>query len=680
MILSLLLCLLLSSLNFIIGESHLTSYTVKDIILHQSIQTKFVLTVMIGLPYSGTSSLLSGVLQLSKNEVRSSNSAIESYDAILHKNPICDLIPKIKSAEGEPDAVVLLLAQVIAQFSDICSIKDKILQKAAQDAFNDSEVQRYFEQCYMQLQEIITNSDPDSISLMKDPVGFIQFFDVTVNKAAYEILFIVGSYCKNVVLVNTLDLYRNNSAKLKEPLDLSDPIYKGRYKEENLHLLELHPALHYYLQAVEATFGSQRRRQNAFLVGTHTDEFFNEDELKKRADEIWKVIDAYAQELHIDDTINNREMILVNNKGDSSEFDKLRNGLVRLIDKDQGLKVEIPLKFVFLHGLLKSTKYLFMTQEKLTKYAEQCYLESEEIDQFLEVFHNCSSIFCLSTAKSDIPYIILRPVEFIQSLNQLYNIRSSHNYPERQRKSTENGLISEELAKSLWQSHADFDFYTSVLSGIGLMVKLKTRNDYFMPSLRLKYETEKPDADSNSLLMVYNISLIPFHKQCEFVNHFQMLVREKWKLIFKECPFYNVIIFDCIHVESTIAEVSIRFRREFLELSLKVNDKAQNLTDATRAEIYSCLKTACVEVLNKIRASCRDLRYKFAIVCPKSGPKEKLHFIEFDPIDTSIDNLKCSENCSLTKDELKSRVLWIDSAYQGTFQSAVHPDGELLLP
>ena len=239
---------------------------------------------------------------------------------------------------------------------------------------------------------------------------------------------------------------------------------------------------------------------------------------------------------------------------------------------------------------------------------------------------------------------------------------------------SDTGILLRDLAISFWgppgeDSISLYDFYISILTTIGLMIEIES--NYFLPSLRLEYNTNKPTVESDSMIIRYNVSLIPFHKQCEFVAVFTNMSFKDIDITlkFKPCAYYNVVKFECISKDDkVIAVASVRFRCEYLEIFLTGVTK-----DRT---VYSVLKTSCIQVLHKLCADYEALRYRLAIVCPESEEGEP-HFIMFDPVvpHISITCDECDHKCDVSSHPAGN---WVSSAYLGDVKTAIHPKGESL--
>lgn len=450
---------------------------------------------------------------------------------------------------------------------------------------------------------------------------------MNVNKAAYEIATLLGpTHEYSVVLFNVLNLAYYDSERLKKPLDLNEQFYNGKYAADEVHLFQLHKAVDYYVHNIEGTFSSQKERPNAILVGTdagHTTE--------EKEDEIMGVIQHHAQGLGIDKTLSSKGMLSIKKESDE-DYKQAKQRLFDLIYADKKFEEYVPVKFIFLRCVLHSTDKLFITSAELSEYAKACYINSpEEEEQFVDLFHKCCSLIVFPPKSG---YVILKLENFLKGIEILY--RNRENLNEEDKDQLKYGILSKKVARYFWsdvcgkESVSHYEFYTSVLLKFGLMVEIANDN-YFMPSLRSTYDKTTPTATSNSLIIVYDKSLLPFHKQCEFVTYFGSFSNASYKTTLTKCSAYNVIKFDCVDkCHNVEVIITIRFRSDFLELFITSKSAC---SEDIYIQIYDFLKKSCVMALNNMEF--RGLHYNLAIVCPESE-KSGLHFIKFRHNETSL--------------------------------------------
>ena len=488
---------------------------------------------------------------------------------------------------------------------------------------------------------------------------FINFFDISLNKAAYEVVFLLGSTYKSVLLLNCLNLFHYTEDKLRKHVEISDDSIDS---EEKDHLYGLHQAFEYFVHHVEGTFALHRDSGDAILVGTHAEQFQSMSELNARKDNISRLITEYAQSINIDGALAfNGEIILKQ---------ELKKHYFELIDRDERFEEYIPMKFLFFRCFLHSMDKLFITYEELKDYATKCGLDPAEIRDFLALFRKLCSLFHLKTRGEEQSFVVLQPTKFVKGLDSLYSSRKS--LPKVDRLLLNNGLLSEKKARDIWsgpgnESVSRYNFYTSILTTFGMMTQVP--DHFFLPSLRLDYSRDRPSTESNSMIILYNMALIPFHKICLFVDVFTKERSDQIDIVVKflPCADYNVVKFECVKADKVIAIASVRFRCQYLELFVTGVSKSY-------PAVYSVLKTACVKVLNKMCTEFEGLKFTLAIVCPKS--EDPLHFAKFDPTVPS-GHLTCDDPACAHQFDMSSHPAgqWVLSAYTNDPKTAIHPKG-----
>ncbi len=123
--------------------------------------------------------------------------------------------------------------------------------------------------------------------------------------------------------------------------------------------------------------------------------------------------------------------------------------------------------------------------------------------------------------------------------------------------------------------------------------------------------------------------------------------------------FFSVTYFSCNH-ENVSTTLKVRFSFQFIEVSVEEKNPG----------IYSLLKTALVDIMNTIGKG--RYRFSFNIMCPNS----KDHFIPFQILDSTVEKCpKCQFQINTKDKKLASRLVWVQSAFQGSQKSILHPYG-----
>ena len=216
---------------------------------------------MVGLPHSGTSTLLMGLLK--REKPIDDNNDLHIYETVLMNDSVMgkpELIDLMDYDDCDDAMILLSIAKflTIKNYQPLPEFSSIFLKETY---FKQDLVDRYFkefcEKLFMMMKDIENPQDTLKSRALKASLtrshGFVSFFDINANKAAYEIVFILGSSHSSVMLFNVLNLFHYTREKLMSPLDLSDEAtYHGKYKGEDVHLFKLHTALEYFVHTTEA--------------------------------------------------------------------------------------------------------------------------------------------------------------------------------------------------------------------------------------------------------------------------------------------------------------------------------------------------------------------------------------------------------------------------------------------
>lgn len=217
---------------------------------------------------------------------------------------------------------------------------------------------------------------------------------------------------------------------------------------------------------------------------------------------------------------------------------------------------------------------------------------------------------------SDTWFIILQPAKFLKGLETLYNCAKKP-----RTRWTKNGFLRRNLAERLW--NVEGNEYISVFIKFHLMVKIPDTELCFMPTLRFKHYKEIPSKYSNSLIVLYSRSLLPFSKQCEFVTEILKLKNDCYRFTLEYCLHYNVINFRCevsaSAFSSNTLKIAVRFRSDYLELCItdpNCDSEPVNII----CDVCNLLKTACTQVLSSFAiqlSNCMSVQWKWCPTFPR---------------------------------------------------------------
>ncbi len=632
-----------------------------EYILQKSVRSKLLLTVTIGLPNSGTSTLLQQMLNTS--DITTSK-GLHMRHAVLFKDSVKDegLFVVLNSPKEVAEDMFLYC------FSKFLITKQltlsKKLIKSSTPSFSNSKVKDTFLQRIAQLHETMNCIEKEDTAVTKRTLSklqsYINFCDININKAVNEFAYLVARKCNKSLLIFALDMMFYTIDGMNKCFDISNEYFR-KYKQEELDFLQSYPVIMYFIDTIEALFldGSSKDRVVIAGISDHQSSMSPIDKLKQ-------YLDYVCDAIHIEKF----DIVPVKKKGnesrltfDEEDIKQMREDLIRRIRSNFGNNHYIKLKYIFLYSVLQSTGRMFMTRDEAIALAEDCDIDQDEIYKFIELFE--TSCFLLAIDE----YIILNIQGFFQGIEEVYFISAEDEEAIRE---IQNGELTESTRKTVWKDDKVCKFFTDVIMQVGLAVKLSNDN-LFMPSLRCKEYTTHASEDSTSLIIKFHNIRIPRHMQCKLIAGFQEL---NYNVQLLESSYSNVtnIWFNLDDIE---IKVRFIFFPKYVEVQLD-QDKVLSKTSVYNA--YSYIKSICIKVFNKIRNDdIPKMKYTLGIMCPKrydDKDKNIPHIAEFIR-PTSPEHFKC-QHCERHQTDCQpdwnsERILWVES-----FQDVhtIHNDGE----
>ena len=189
----------------------------KDLILKQKIRANFVLVGIVGLPFSGKSTLLSNLLKLKQPQEEHARidfpGRLSVYEAVMMKDKINDECKWINSTKYDAEALAIgvALAHVYAkshQFPSFTGFSDFSETRPGVQMFKDLQVNSCFYNSCKRLSRMMkwVVEHGKMEKLMTASLTFLNIWDMGVNKAVFEVLSILSSKFKNALLLNVLSL------------------------------------------------------------------------------------------------------------------------------------------------------------------------------------------------------------------------------------------------------------------------------------------------------------------------------------------------------------------------------------------------------------------------------------------------------------------------------------------
>ena len=635
--------------------------------MQQTVRLKLFFFAIAGLPLSGKTTLVNSLFDTPDKK---QTFAINLHEAIIYRQEMFGESYWFESTsiQTQVSSILVAFAQYFAKERTLPS-PDQRKTLNFNGLFEDPEIQSYFKKIGEVLLEPVLeiNNETRIERILYSSLSLVNVFDVGANKAVYEFTKAIGGRKKHLVFINVIDLYKSDRETLTKPLDLAK--YPGQYGASQISLLKERIALHYLVGNMEAaSISKPQAPDNTLIVATHADQFESESKRCEREREVKDVLREYCSDMGYKCETFMPKMVYVD-ATDKESCKKVQDALCKLIDGNEDFKVDLPVRYIFLRYVLSCTKKLYMTREELIRYARKCgFKDDAEVDHFLKVYRECASIFSYSGENHFLhSHVILLPIKFMRDLDKLYCIHENETLSDELKGPAKYGILSEQVFKSLWKGLDDkpmpwWDFNVSVLRSVQLLVEVD-HGKFYCPSLRLEH-SDRPLRPS-SLVISSNNAFTSFSKiQCAFVK--SLTSQHDNLRLDEECLYYNCIGFLSKSGEEE-GRILVRFFHGFIEVFVDPSNISPSYTD----HLYSMLKTDCIAILNQISESA----YKLCVVCPKSDKKH--HFISFDILDTSAENLHCSMCDSAVADSEVEGIHWVKVAYQGPRKAAVQAEGRL---
>ena len=665
--------------------------------MEQTVRASAIQIGVVGLPYSGKSTLLSSLLNLNRGPggmiaemFDSVWSGLTVFEAVRLRDRVnhdqCEWLPATKN-----NAICCSLAVALAQIFTRKGHRALPNQLEFGELFGDTTIDAHFADVFKAVIKVMQHlEDVDKTQLLSTAsMTFINFWDLGMNKALYEIVgaaAIIGKV-KNLLLVDVLDLSRD-SKRLEDKLDMTnEELYGKRNRDQSFELFRLRTTLAYYILMILGAKGSTLMSKSALLVGTHADKFaHNEGGLTKGVEKVQLGVKARAGEYGLQDVIC-PGLIPVDARN-PDDVEKVKKQLDTLIDEVHCFEGDIRLSWIFLRTMLHSTKRLFMPKAEVLKYAYKCGLQGEdELEEFLELFKNCASIIYSSEniIRTLNENVVLNPVAFIKGLDGLYSV-DRDKIPDSVKPHLEllkHGFITQTLAQHIWVDYQTREFYIKVLEEFGLLTdvqhtpiivpdtvgvsravvqELSSSAAYFLPTLRQKPYLQKATKDDCNVLVVtgdsFLIARMVFHKQSALVNYFTTEYPNNVKFIMdRDNVHYNVLHLQWWQDGRAQAEVYIRLHGVYGVIDTKL---LRGVRESVVLMCHSALKAAAVNVLGK-----DDPNFTLGFICDKSVKNDYpdgLHFIKFYHLEVDRDSLLCKK-CKCLVPLTPERKWWMNDLF-----------------
>ncbi|KAK3748908.1 hypothetical protein QZH41_012440, partial [Actinostola sp. cb2023] len=205
-----------------------------------------------------------------------------------------------------------------------------------------------------------------------------------------------------------------------------------------------------------------RHFQPVFLVGTHADKPFDNDNPANLAQ---KVLHRLEGKANADSQCLVRKIYTVNNRVSGSgqedeDVKKLRDDILEEVEKLPYINEDIPIRWLRfkseLSSLVKSSKKRYLSLVEAKEIASKCTINGEdEFDTLLSYLHDLKSIIYFENTKLVIIDIQWLLDVFVKVITVQPYIDWDVKYKESWRKLEENGILEKTLVVHLWHDLVD---------------------------------------------------------------------------------------------------------------------------------------------------------------------------------------------------------------------------------
>ena len=272
-----------------------------------------------------------------------------------------------------------------------------------------------------QLKDI--SMDDKKEALFLNGLTLANIMDVGVNKALYDFLPIMLSFCRSHLRLVFFSLERDGP-KLNEVPDLSADHYSRR--GDNHLIMTRRPRLNYILHF--ATLGHDQKqkeddsKRTLFVASSKSQSVVDSPSQLHEA----KVkIQEEAKKLNVEKFVSNVTLVSIN---DDSSLKSAKNKITDLVMKDQIFQKSLPLKWIFLRSLVISAqlkegemKTMILRRSDIYNYAaKEIGMDEEEFENFLVTFTDFGSILYMPQFRALRDIVVVDIWEFVRFLNELF--------------------------------------------------------------------------------------------------------------------------------------------------------------------------------------------------------------------------------------------------------------------
>lgn len=579
----------------------------KDIILHETIPCNLFLIAFLGLSFQGKSILVQKFLKEAaytipngldlSSTIEYNERGLSVYNTTLlqhnsDKYLWFTLARELKEAHPYSSAILSMSffhnynLNIVLNGDANCDFQDKILD-AHFNTVCKSVKQIDLTQFNYELQHILSSRMVD-VNIIDDGTnaGVTKFFNCIFHHLSYNLGFVCLS------IDDVLNRPSNPSHKTANIVPIGTRV---------LHII--HDALRMHSSAAPFIF---------IIICSEID---TENDHKIAKDILLREITSTCINRKLDLQPFRKTTVLVLNPCSLKDMEELRNKLDEEVNKQCISRKDMKLSWLFLHSALRSSSEdIVIFYERLKEIAEKLGIKGMEVKEFLEFFSKFMSILYFPSFKPLQNVIILRPVEFINTLSLLFKI------PEG--KTNFNGLYTIEAINEIIPNKELANVIIDVLCSFGLAMKIKidkVAQSIFVPLANNGHILEKSTTTNTSLFIFYESRLNICDCQCFFASQF---------LAHSQGPGIKI---SSLHVgleHRNIFKISLQttqhqdYTFSFILHDTYIEVACTTLKSNVESNVFEYIFNCFSEALSTITNTVKDFSYKLALKCltPPSKP------------------------------------------------------------
>ena len=431
---------------------------------------------------------------------------------------------------------------------------------------------------------------------MKDGISFINIWEVSDNKALSSFLKCYNGCFTNGCMCLFLDL-EQDVPNLHKPLDYS----------EDLEMM-WRSRLHYLLHSCKILSQDTNDGTSNFcsIIANYS------GNNAKLENDLTKECRHAAPQIGVDHCLDYNPVFFSSEARDSQKKVFTHFNKLMLERKPKN----VPLSWIFLRGALDimgKNGSVIINDKTFREHARSQMFAFEKHEEFCKFFASFGSIFYIKkTEHSPLPLIVIKPIEFIRRLDNLFSCPAPR---ESDNELIKYGIVTEEVANHFFGSEQSALFLT-VLQSVNFALKLRTsqvlatrgvntfaNNCYYIPSVR----NGEP------------VTCLSYHAVHLCIDIMSPIVNIEVAIVAK---LLNNGLNPCLELTEEINVTHIRIKRSEALLSIICQGDVIEFK-ITNTEDEDVIEEVCSHIINVCKAVVEELsvdkkhkiRYNFQVLC-----------------------------------------------------------------